>query len=249
MRIHRLASGEEVPIYSWMGMDWIPSLGWGTKHPNIWWMYMSEYASYIRNDVLHLTTSYRPKEYDSISVPMACGMFCTLEEVKYGLIEIEAMLPTGIGQWPAFWTSNYGWQGEIDAFEGYTELNGDYFTIQYPLHNIWKLYTNFWWDNGKGTLKPKSFYLERDPARYWNKYSIYWHPNHIKILVNDRVVRELTDLKVIDAHFQRPASIRISTGITELAMKHYYNNELPMSNEDQGIFRIKRFQYTPLHKL
>lgn len=96
--------------------DGCPDLcGWGNNERQI---YTQENTS-IRDGNLVITATKKDSNYYSSRITTAGKI-----EFKYGVVEVRAKLPTGVGVWPAIWTlgndiGKVGWPacGEIDIME------------------------------------------------------------------------------------------------------------------------------------
>lgn len=106
---------------------------------------------------------------------------------KYGTVEIRAMLPAGLGTWPALWMlgSNIdavGWPtcGEIDIMEQRgSELNKIYGTIHYPGHS------------GAGGIS--STLTIQNATTQFHVYSLNWTATTIKIAVDGQEVETVAN--------------------------------------------------------
>lgn len=102
-------------------------------------------------------------------------------EWKYGIIEVRAMIPSGLGTWPAIWMmpggNNYGiWpaSGEIDIMEhvGYDE-NAIHATVHTKIYN-----------HKSGSQKGGSNHEFDDVTSAFHIYSIEWLPNKIIFMMD-----------------------------------------------------------------
>ncbi|MBC7417452.1 MAG: glycoside hydrolase family 16 protein, partial [Pedobacter sp.] len=100
--------------------------------------------------------------------------------ITYGRVDVRAMLPAGVGTWPAIWMlgSNFDtnpWPacGEIDIMEQRgSELNKIYGTLHYPGH---------FGANGNGATT-----IISNAAAQFHVYSLIWNAATIQILVDNQ---------------------------------------------------------------
>jgi len=94
------------------------------------------------------------------------------------------------------------WPPEIDVFEGYTNKRNSYFnwSLRSLLGKFWAVNSNIHLGSSPDNymMGAKSHWLGwKSPSKVFNKYGVIWTDKEIKILFNDRVVREIKDEKVI----------------------------------------------------
>ncbi len=108
-------------------------------------------------------------------------------DFTYGHVDIRAMLPAGIGTWPALWMlgSNFAtvpWPGcgEMDIMEQKgSQLNTIYGTLHYPGHSG---------ANGNGATTTIS-----NSTTQFHIYSLDWSPTAIKISVDGTVFQTVAN--------------------------------------------------------
>ena len=161
--------------------------GWGNNELQCYTN--REENAYVDDGYLTITAkreNYSGSEYTSARITTKAK-----GDWKYGYIEMRAMLPEGVGTWPAFWLmptdSVYGgWpnSGEIDIMET-TGRNPNY--IQGTVH------TNVSGHEGSGGSTSIT-----NSTSTWNTYAIEWTESAIKFLVNDRVYYTYNHLSNFD---------------------------------------------------
>ncbi|MCG2460653.1 glycoside hydrolase family 16 protein [Flavobacteriaceae bacterium F89] len=106
-----------------------------------------------------------------------------LAEWKYGIIEVKAKLPKGVGQWPAIWMlgkniDQVGWpkSGEIDIMEqvGY-EPEVVHGTVHTETYN-----------HTKGTQKGQTVFID-NPYDEFHVFAVEWTPEKIDFLLDGKV--------------------------------------------------------------
>ena len=105
----------------------------------------------------------------------------------YGRVEMKAMLPAGVGTWPALWLlgnniDQIGWPacGEIDIMEQRgVELNKIYGTLHYPGHSG---------GNGNGSTINVA-----NTTTQFHIYAMDWSPASIKLSVDGQVYQTVAN--------------------------------------------------------
>jgi len=112
-----------------------------------------------------------------------------LAEWTYGKIVVRAILPKGVGMWPAIWMlgenkSQVGWPscGEIDIMEH----------VGYDRDSIFGTIHSQSYNHMKGTQKGKSIYINNPYSKYHN-FSIVWSPEKIDFLLDDTVYNSFSN--------------------------------------------------------
>lgn len=234
---------------NWMGYKWIPREVWGKFHPlKPYCYYDLEAIDCDENENLVLKTHVNPKKLKHphtkkfIEIPIGVGLISCKEKFGYGYFEIEAKLPKGKNLWPAFWMSPFeSWPPEIDVFEGYTKNRKNYFHFNWKNpFGFWRVETNF--HCGK---EPKNFNLGakthwlgfKDPTEHFNKFGCIWTPDKIEIFYNDRLVRKLTDEKLLKEYHGKTMNVKINAHVDENVDKE---------NHKTSEYIIKNFKYEKL---
>ena len=231
-------------MINWKGHQWLQKERWGSVHPEKphWWYDPS--ASYIdAEDNLNLLTQRNPKyfaEIDKIST-IGVGLFSCQSRFGWGEFEIEAKLPYGDHLWPAFWMWSWdSWPPEIDILEAYSDNNPNYFKLRLlkPL-GFWNVQTNVHYiDKNLNKMSGgKTHFLGfKDPTKNWIKYSVKWLPNKLEFYYNGRLVRKITDTKILEQLNLKKMNVIINNGVTagvNLEKSNYSN------------FVIRDFTYNP----
>lgn len=105
----------------------------------------------------------------------------------YGRVDVKAMLPAGLGTWPAIWmlgsnVDTLPWPGcgEIDIMEQRgSELNKIYGTLHYPGHS--------------GANGNSSTLLISNSTTQFHIYSMDWSPNAIKLYVDNQLFQTVVN--------------------------------------------------------
>ncbi|WKB56117.1 carbohydrate-binding protein [Eleftheria terrae] len=165
-----------------IGPDWVfetgnGSSGWGN---NEWEYYRRENAS-IENGSLVITA--KREDFGGFRYTSARMKTQGHKTFKYGRVEARIKLPTGMGQWPAFWMlganmPSVGWpaSGEIDVME---HVNTD------P-----QVYGTIHWQDHTGKYAQ---YGGHTPANVtdWHVYAVEWDANAIRWYVDNNKYHEV----------------------------------------------------------
>ena len=239
---------------NWSGYEWLPREIWGQYHPDKAYCYYDRTAIDINDkDELILKTQYNPKifkgkslHYNSklteLEIPIGVGLVSCKEKFGYGYFEIEAKLPTGKNLWPAFWMSpNNSWPPEIDVIEGYTKNKNNYFHFNWKNpFGFWRVETNFHCGEQPNNynLGSKTHWLGfKSPSKNYNKFGCLWAEDKIEIYYNDRLVRKLTDDKLLDEYRGKTMNVKINTHV---------DKNIDTTNPTQSEYKIKYFKYDKL---
>ena len=227
---------------NWCGYEWITQERWGQVHPEKpnWW-YDETGVIIDESNNLHLLTHHNPKHFidQNIFSFVGVGLVSCTEKFSYGEFEIEAKLPYGNNLWPAFWMWSWdSWPPEIDVFEGYSDNNPNYLKLRLknPL-GFWNLQTNVHYNDEKGNKMTggKTHYFGfKDPTKNFIKYKVEWRSDSIKFYYDNRLVREITDKKILNQFKNTTMNVIINNGITKDA------NPTDINKSD---FIIKYFKY------
>lgn len=227
----------------WSEYEWLPREVWGQYHPDKTYCYYDPTAIEINsNNELILKTQLNPKQFDDISIPVGVGLVSCTEKFEYGYFEIEAKLPQGKHLWPAFWMSpDQSWPPEIDVVEGYTKNKNNYFHFNWKNpFGFWKVETNFHCGKQPDNyhLGPKTHWLGfQSPSKTYNKFGCLWVEDKIEIYYNDRLVRKLTDSKLLDEYRGKTMNIKIN---------NHVDKNIDITNPTQSEYKIKYFKYEKL---
>ena len=113
--------------FEWKGFTWRNGRHWGLFHPEHN-CYCSLEDVHISNDHLLLGVSKRPVVHEGKEYPYSVGYVSTIEPIKYGVLEVEFMLPYGVKLWPAIWLTDIEtWPPELDIVEAWSDC-GDFLT-------------------------------------------------------------------------------------------------------------------------
>jgi len=148
----------ETSLGNWNLQDW-PS------EKNGEWQYYSPHNVRIDNDLLIIESKreeYKRREYTS-------GALTTEHkfEFTYGMVEIKAKLPKGVGLFPAFWllsSAESNWLPEIDIMENLGQHPNE---LYYVMH----------WENSNGKkMKVSSHYISDyvDFSESFHIYGLIW---------------------------------------------------------------------------
>ena len=233
-------------MIDWSGYKWFSGQAWGNIHPKKTIQWYDPSAIVLNEDgSLNLKTHYNPKRFDfwDVTSPIGVGLMTSEIDFKYGTFEIEAKLPSGKQLWPAFWMYPVdGDYREIDIFEGYTNRWGNYwhFDIRRPFA-IWKVESNLHYQN---TGEPwnnlgaqSKFFTWKNPAKNFNKYTLYWSESEMTIWYNDKLIR-VADQSFVNLCKNRKMRVLLNNGLR--------NKADVSSSHIESNFIVKKFKHTPL---
>lgn len=232
--------------FEWQGYTWETGHAWGSYHPKMPWMWFDPECVSIDNGALCISNKrkwqiFKPEPKDWISIPFAAGVVRLVPDVHFGYFEIEAMLPSGHAQWPAFWMWGAGWPREIDVFEGYTLKSGSYLRPSWPrLWGFWHVESNIHRrDIANREIevfgKAKRHWLGfSDPSKTWNRYGVNWQADRIEWTFNGRVIRVVTDPDVLKFFAEHKMTLILSNYMTITGSGKV--------RDMGGVFKVRRFQ-------
>jgi hypothetical protein len=195
----------------WSGYRWLCRERWGSIHPGKSWNWYDPTAVRIERDNLLLDIHYNPRQFTfppdewvdeevTLTSDWGIGLVTCETDFSFGRFEICARLPKGRGLWPAFWMyAPNTWPPEIDIFEGYSQDNNyrhwfllKPYRIENCLHskdglNIPKVHT---W-------RPWFWQLQGNPCTTFHIYSVIWFPDRLEFLIDNRVIRRITDKLIL----------------------------------------------------
>lgn len=228
--------------FNWCGYNWLTSERWGQVHPEKtnWW-YDEDSVSVDDSNNLILSIKHNPKYFESLNVTseMGVGLVSCTEKFKHGVFTIEAKLPKGDFLWPAFWMWSWdSWPPEIDIFEGYSNKKSSFFKFRIlkPL-GFWNLQTNVHYNEGVNNKMmggKTHFFGFKDPTENFIKYTLDWDKEYLKFYYNGRLVRKVTDKKVLEQLNKTSMNVIINNGIT---------SEYKIGSKSDSDFIIKNFVY------
>lgn len=231
-------------MFNWCGFDWIKQERWGQIHKEKtnWW-YDPDCVELDSTGNLVLSIKNNPKYFKELNITSdnGVGLVSCLEKFGHGIFSIEAKLPNGKNLWPAFWMWSWdSWPPEIDIFEGYSNDNENFFKFRIlkPLA-FWNLQTNVHFNKGginKMIGGKTHFFGFKDPTQNFIKYSLDWNKNYLKFYYDGRLVRKVTDKRILEQLSKTTMNVVINNGIT---------NEYLNGNKIESDFIIKNFQYVP----
>ena len=228
--------------FTWCGYEWIKQERWGKIHPDKpqWWY--DESCSFLDDEEnLHLITKYNPKYFNEINGTSSVGVglvSCT-EKFKHGYYSIDAKLPYGYNLWPAFWMWGWdSWPPEIDIFEGYSDNKPNFLKFKilkpFAFRNI---QTNLHYTkDGKNKMVggKTHFFSFKDPTKHFIKYSVEWTKDFVKFYYNNRLVRTIDDVEIMNQLNSTSMNVIINNGIT---------SDFNTKNVIKSDFIIKNFTY------
>ena len=185
---------------------WRSGQQWGIIHPD------NPYAYYSENHIKWepgvglrlLAEKVDPREVvdpngETHHPECALGLVSSKFHFKYGKLEVEAILPSGKGLWPAIWTTAVdSWPPEIDILEGYSQKNPNYGNCLIP---GMRLQTNVHYrkpEGGRSHIRGRNHWVWKNPSKTSIKYSMIWKEDEISIYYNDKMVRKVTDRVVLN---------------------------------------------------
>ena len=229
---------------NWCGYNWIPQERWGQIHPEKkeWW-YDRDRVKIDDDNNLILSIKYNPKYFKELKYTseIGVGLVSCTEKFKHGTFTIVAKLPKGKHLWPAFWMWSWdSWPPEIDIFEGYSNDNPNYFKFRLGKpFGFWNVQTNIHYNEGENTKMKGGkthFFGFKDPTQNFIEYKLDWDEKYLKFYYNGRMVRKLTDRKVLEQLNETTMNVIINNGITK---------EYMLADRIDSDFIIRSFNYTP----
>lgn len=174
-----------------ISMDYKPK-SWTIKNLGKWQRDELGYSEVEGNPVPQVLNPHNQNaikethQNDTLEIPYVCGKLESKVGFKYGIFKVEAILPTGTGLWPSFWTyALESWPPEIDIFEGYTREDKIEPNVHYG--NNHQNHKNY----GSTAIAVSHKYDE------WHEYACWWEKDFIKIYYDGRLVYEVTDKNVL----------------------------------------------------
>jgi len=229
------------------GYDWLTQERWGIIHPEKSYVWYDE-SSVIQNsnEELILVSKYSPKYFDELGIEskMGIGLISCTEKFTYGRFDLEVMLPHLPYSWPSFWMWSWSnWPPEIDVFEGYSDNKGSYdVTLWDKLfkkhHNRLENNVHIRENNIKldfPTKIPK--FSNNNLSQEFNIYSLIWAKNVIEFYINDKIVRSITDKKVLSRFDDNNMNVVINNSLYKSHPNHKNNT---------GKMIVKNFKYSEL---
>lgn len=215
------------------GYDWYPHEEWGLIHPDKPWNWYSPDCVNVVNRQLILSVKHQPKKitlpvdnkpgetYD-LNPTYGIGLVSSKQYFGCGVFHLEAILPKGVGLWPAFWLYDHNeWPPEIDIFEGYSGKRGDYSNgfikrLFYP-YNVESCFHSHK-DRGIPNIKPEAYSrsvvkkANYDPFKM-NTYSLYWDEYCLIFYINGFVTRIINDQRIMNYLKNRKMRVLINTHV------------------------------------
>ena len=233
---------------NWSGYEWLTQERWGNIHPTktlCWYDPTAVEKIYHpnRDDQLVLKTHHNIHYFHNLNVisTIGVGLVSNTTRFKYGYFEIEAKLPRGKHLWPAFWMWSWeNWPPEIDIFEGYTRNTKGYlaFNIKNPI-GFWDVNTNIHLGKSPNNynLGAKTHWMGfKDPSKHFIKYGCMWTPYSLDLYYNERIVRTITDPKIMDQFKNTTMNIIINNGV---------DKDADINNPTESEMVINYFKYKP----
>ena len=165
---------------------------------------------YTPNFIKEFRTRYKPKVINGKTIPYESTYAESVYRQKYGIFICKMTLPKEKGSWPAFWLYGQKKYPEIDVFESFNHRNRDIGKSTITLH---------YGDTEHKQTKGFTFRVERRKSlpRY-HVFALDWRENYIKIYVDDVLVYQCTDKKILK-YFDSPMHIICNNSITEREAK------------------------------
>ena len=105
---------------------------------------------------------------------------------------------------------------------------------------FWRVETNFHCGEQPNNynLGSKTHWLGfKSPSKNYNKFGCLWAEDKIEIYYNDRLVRKLTDDKLLDEYRGKTMNVKINTHV---------DKNIDTTNPTQSEYKIKYFKYEKL---
>ncbi|HEY1686842.1 MAG TPA: family 16 glycosylhydrolase [Tepidisphaeraceae bacterium] len=172
--------------------------------------YMEPENVTVNNGEVDLTTSYSSTPYFSnsnITLNYSEGMITTASKFTqaYGYIEIRAQLPTGAGNWPAFWMTN-GWPPEDDIMEVWPATQTNHqglYGMNDTWYNVYPSYSNV--------------------SSGWHTFALYWQPGE-QIFYEDGIATQtITDTSAVPSS-SNPEYLLLNSGVQNGQTANYSNS-------------------------
>ncbi|MDZ4147953.1 MAG: glycoside hydrolase family 16 protein [Flavobacteriaceae bacterium] len=161
---------------------------------------------YVSKDVKNWRENWEFADYTASSLTTE-----NLAHWKYGIIEVKAKLPEGVGLWPAIWMlgenrKEVGWPkaGEIDIME---HVGFDKDSIFGTIHT--EAYNHM-----KNTQKGKRVFI-KNPYDEFHVFSIEWTPEKIDFLLDGKVYNHVeNEHKTTDEWpFDQPFYLKLNIAV------------------------------------
>lgn len=229
--------------FEWSGYKWLTRERWGSIHTDKTWNWYDPSAIKIdESNQLLLDIHLNPKSFliNGVEVESnyGVGLITCETNFKYGLFEIEAKLPQGIGLWPAFWLyASNSWPPEIDIFEGYSGKNGNYKKCIFKPYDIKScIHTNKNLNIKQfGPSEPWFYQFNNNPYLTFNKYGLLWTEKTLEFYINDKLIRKINDDKLLK---------HLSEYDMRLIINNHIDGDFKNNFTSLSPFIIKYFKYT-----
>ncbi len=158
--------------------------GWGNNELEF---YQRDNVSFRDND--YLIIEARPEQVGSNQFTSSRIITQDKVEVKYGRVDIRAVLPTGRGLWPALWMlganiDQVGWPacGEMDIME---LIGSDPGTVHGTFHYGNSFPEHMFEGSGSALTNNEIFNDE------FHIFSLVWEEDHVQVLRDNQLVHEI----------------------------------------------------------
>lgn len=241
--------------------DWMTQERWGRVHnvkPH--WYYDDDQVTVNDFHDLRLSLEHKPKEVrlpDGKLTPsyIAAGLVSCKERFGKGFFEIDIKLPIGPNLWPAFWMWSWeGWPPEIDVMEAYSNSKSSYFKFRWlrPL-SFWNIQTNVHYaanHEGSKHIGAKTHWMGfSNPTNRFVRFAVHWDNDVMEFYYDDRMVRRITDKKILSLFENHKMNVIINNGIrSNVSKKDYINPNSRFSqeiNKQQSTLVARNFIYSP----
>ena len=220
------------------GYNWRTQQPWGDFHPNnpTWWYDPS--CVDVTDGILRLQTKYHYREttVNGINIhknKIGVGLVSSETPFTYGTFEANVMLPAGSGLFPAFWLFGFKtWPPEIDIFEGWSRKGGLYTSKGIPYYS---LASNVWYGSGEKpeNIKSKSHMVWKRFDKKYTNFKLVWTPEEISIYYDSKLVRQVTDSKILSQYKDNEMWVVFNNGIDK-----------PEDYKNDSVMLVKNFKYT-----
>ncbi len=168
------------------------STGDNRYHNSQYLSYMEPYDVTVSGGELHLsTTEQNVYSANGTEFGFTEGMITTNStfQYEYGYAEIRAQLPTGAGNWPAFWSLSGGWPPESDIMEAWTpnpaNTGGNIHQGLYNMDSQWN-----------------DVYTSDTLGSSWNTFALQWGPGYQTFYLNGVATKsDTTAIPAEDMYF------------------------------------------------
>lgn len=216
------------------GYKWQSGNRWGNYHPKSPTYWCDPSCIDVTSNILRLQTKYNKiSTPDAGVIDIGVGLVTSVDNFSYGKFEAEVMLPKGTGLFPAFWLwASDSWPPEIDIFEGWSGKSGFYASRYIPYYAL-TTNVHYGQEPNHPSIKAKSHMVWNRFDQTWNNFKLIWNSSEISIYYNDKLVRQVVDLSILEYFKNKTMQVVFNNGVGD--PKEYTND---------SVMLVKNFKYT-----